>query len=163
MDEVKQWWNKLSSWQKGGVLAGLVLFIIIGISPAPDSNTTVESKPTTPEVRQEEPKKQEQSLADKVDKQYKTAWGIDSYTDFLLSEDYPPESLVGYINRMEDVNNDTIRVFVQTDASEEEAERLAKNILSMVGLDIEELEWVIVQGIDGLDHQASRNDIPALR
>jgi hypothetical protein len=160
-------WKQLKKWQKITIIA-FGLFVLIGITAPPVEETAPEanSEPVavTEEREEKEPETAKQeSLAEKVDQQYKANWGIESYTSFLISEDYPQGSLVGYINKMEDHSNGTVLVKVQTDVTKEQAEGLAKNILGMVGLDIQELDSVVVAGVDGLEYFASRRDIPALR
>jgi hypothetical protein len=152
MDKLK----KLKRWH----IAVIVIFVVFLASGGLDIETEQPPVETNDQTIVEA---QEASLADRVDEQYKENWGIESYTSFLLSEDYPPESIVGYINKFEDVSRGVVRVHVQTDATEDEAKGLALNVLGMVGFDIEELQWVVVRGVDGRDYQASRNDIPALR
>lgn len=160
---------------KGAKIAAIIIMILIlsalvGLfsddSPQKEKTNDAKAVAVSDEPAKEDKKPaddKKESLAEKVDKKYKENWGIDSYTSFLLSEDYPPGSIVGYINGMEDVSSGTIRVNVQTDITKEQGEGLAKNILGMVGLDIEELDWVVVRGVDGRDYQASRNSIPLLR
>lgn len=165
-------WTKLKTWQKTTliILAVFLLSAVVGDSPdQTETNTTDKrtDKVTISDEKSAEPVEYEpveqESLAKKVDATYRENWGIESYTSYLISEDYPDGSLVGYITKMEDVSKGVIKVNVQTDASKEEAEGLAKNILGMVGLDITELNWVEVQTTEGRLYHAYRSEIPALR
>lgn len=135
----------------------IVVFIISALSGGDKNQTNSQETKSTANSQSNT------SLASRVDKTLKEAFAFDSYTKFLQSDDYPTGSHIGYISKIEDVNKDTVRVIVQADLTESEAKDLGKTILSNVGIDLKELEWVVVRDTNGKDYNASRTDLPALR
>jgi len=56
----------------------------------------------------------------------------------------------------------TVRVYVQKDITKEEARSVGKNVMGMIGMEMEDLDFVVVRGIDGLDVNVSRSDVPGV-
>lgn len=144
----------------------LVLFIIIGIaggSDTPQQNNSSDTNQQQATETKPEPK-QEAKLAKEVEAKFLEFWGFKSTSEFLTAPDMPDTAKIyGFINGFEDINSSTVRVFVQTDIDKDEAKDIGKHIMGAVGLDLENLSFIVVRGTDGLDVNVSRNDIPALR
>ena len=160
MEKIKN----MKMWQK--VTLGLFVVFLLsgGMSIDADQDKTTEVKNETSASEAAEQEEAVESLADRVDAVMKETFGVEeSYTEYLLNEDAAPGSLIGYISRMEDERNGSVKVFVQTDLTREEAESLGTTIMGNAGFQIEELDWIIVRGVDGREYDTSRNSIPALR
>jgi cell division protein FtsL len=147
------------------IVAIIAFFIVKSISGAGDIfNQPADNKTNTTSEQQAVDQKPEAKLAKEVEAKFLEFWGFKSTSEFLTAEDMPDSAKIyGFINGFEDINSSTVRVFVQTDVTKDEAKDIGKHIMGAVGLDLENLDFIVVRGTDGLDVNVSRNDIPALR
>lgn len=147
------------------IVALIAFFIIKAISGAGDIfNQPADNQTNATSEQQPADQKPEADLAKEVETKFLEFWGFGSTTEFLTAPDMPDTAKIyGFINGFENINSTTVRVFVQTDIDKDEAKDIGKHIMGAVGLDLENLDFIVVRGTDGLDVNVSRNDIPALR
>lgn len=144
------------------VIVGILFIWIISLFSGGSSDTSDMTQNNS--QSSESSQISQEGLADRVEEAFLAGWGLEKTSDFFTAPDMPDTAKIyGFINEFEDIGSGDVRVYVQTDISKTEAEAIGKHIMSMVGLDIEELEFIVVRGTDGLDVNVSRNDIPALR
>lgn len=146
-----------------GVIAAIIAVIVIiaiagansakkDLETATETNTTTSS--TAPSA---------ESYAAKAEKAYLEGWGFSSFSEMATDPDMPVDSDVRYINRFEGISVGTVRVYVQKDITKDQAIVVGKNVLTTIGFDMEDLDWVVVHGTNGLDVNVSRTEIPAFR
>lgn len=146
----------------GVIVGAIVLVIIMTIANLGSKPNTADTESTNSSLNAGEEETESKDLAKRVESQFLSAWGVSSLSELRHMEDMPAESLVPYITGFEDVSSGTVRVFVQTDLSKSEAEQLGRNVLTMTGMEIKELNTVVVRGTDGIDVNYFRSSVPGL-
>lgn len=158
------------------IIAGLIL-TAVGYEPAeteepeavattqapevtPEAEAIATTPPATEEATSEPPKPAEteavgepedadepegESLAKRVEEAAYRAAMIDNFQE--MSSDSP----VWAVSKIEDVSSGTIRVYVQEDQTDEQAELTARWFMNMTCSDIEELKTVVVRDTSGVD------------
>lgn len=167
-------WAK-SSWNKGvkiaitAVVGLFVLMVLVAMATTDTTTTSTQNNDSKPATEQQQPAENtepasEVSLAKEVEAKFLEFWGFSDTQEFLTAPDMPDTAKIyGFINGFEDVNDGTVRVYVQTDIDKDEAKRIGIHIMGAVGTDLENLDWLVIRGTDGLDVNVSRNDVPAFR
>lgn len=163
----------------GLIVVGFVLLIVLGLiltatgaveveaDPGPEPTVTQEVTPTsepvesteppaTPEPEPStapaesptpaaEPEPEEESLAERVEQTAYEQAMIDSFQD--MSMDSPAWA----VTKIEDVSAGTVRVYVQLDQTDEEAELTARWFMNMTCGELPELDAVVVRDTSGVD------------
>lgn len=146
------------------IIAFFSLVVLAGALSSDTSDVTndtdVSKRDTVDTTTKEESKT---SLAQAVESKLLETVGHDSLSELNTDDSWPSGSKVPYITGFEDVSSGTVRMFVQDDISKEEAKTVGIFAMGAVGTDIEDLDFIVVRGTDGLDVNVSRSDVPALR
>lgn len=139
----------------------IVLIAIIGAIASGVSKTSEELNANTGETNQTKGLSTEE-YAQKAEKAYLESWGFSSFSEMAIDPDMPVGSDIRYINGFEGISVGTVRVYVQKDITKEEATAVGKNVLGTLGLDMQDLDFIVVRGIDGLDVNVSRSTVPGI-
>ncbi len=99
-------------------------------------------------------------LAQRTHDEYLNAWGVDDLSE--LAGDPAVTVAAPAITEWEDVSAGTIRVYVQENLSDDRAHELGRNILSLTGLQVTDLDTVVVRGADGVDVNVYSTEVPLL-
>lgn len=99
-------------------------------------------------------------LAKRTHDEYLNAWGVDDLSE--LAGDPAVTVAAPAITEWEDVSAGTIRVHVQESLSDDRAHELGRNILSLTGLQVADLDTVVVRGTDGVDVNVYSTEVPLL-
>lgn len=137
----------------GALVALLVMSALIGggSSESADNNEQ-------PQVQTE----QQPALATRVESEFREFLGLEEGVGYSTF-DTGSYSAIRYIGGFEDVSSGTVRVFIQDDITKEQSEDVGKTILGAVGLDIAELDVIVVRATDGRDVNVFRESVPILR
>lgn len=165
----KPWYKKWWIWAiVGAVLVISLISNMVGggteseTTPAPVVTTeapVVEEEPEEP-VEEEPVEEPVADLADRTHTEYLNAWGVNDLIELAGAEGVTLP--VWAIVEWEDMYAGTIRVYVQEDITRDVAEDIGHNILSLTGMQVEDLDVVVVRGIDGIDVNTYRRDVPLL-
>ena len=165
----KPWYKKLWIW---GIVAAVVLIggignAINGGTPETQPEPTVTAEASAPEETEAEPVAEEPTeeapvadLAARTHAEYLNAWGVSDLIELAGAEGV---TIAAYaIYEWEDIGAGTIRVYVQENLTKDEAVYLGENVLSLTGLNIEDLDTVVIRGADGIDVNTYRRNVPLL-
>lgn len=139
----------------------IILIVIIAAIASSVSKTSDELKANTSETNQATGLTAE-GYAQKAEKAYLESWGFGSFSEMATDPDMPVGSDIRYINGFEGISVGTVRVYVQKDITKDEATAVGKNVLGTLGLDMKDLDFIVVRGTDGLDVNVSRSTVPGI-
>lgn len=139
----------------------IILIVIIGAIASGVSKTSEELNANTNGTNQAKDLTAEE-YAQKAEKAYLEGWGFSSFGEMAIDPDMPVGSDVRYISGFEGISVGTVRVYVQKDITKEEAKSVGKNVMGMIGMEMDDLDFVVVRGIDGLDVNVSRSEVPGV-
>lgn len=131
-------------------------------SQSPAADELVESGSTiTLTVTKPEETAAPSDLAQRVENELLAAFGVESFTDLLGEEGV--DGLWPYIASIEDVSTGTIEIYVQvteTETTNEEVKMFTERVLTLIGAQLPDLEWVVAQTADGqITEQTSRKSV----
>lgn len=151
--------------QKGAYVViaviAIILIVIIAAIASGVSKTSDELKANTSETNQAKGLTAEE-YAQKAEKAYLESWGFGSFSEMATDPDMPVGSNIRYINGFEGISVGTVRVYVQKDITKDEATAVGQNVLGTLGLDMKDLDFIVVRGTDGLDVNVSRSTVPGI-
>lgn len=145
------------------IIAVFGLIVLVSAFTTDTGNVSNDSSNSSKESAESSQQEQKTSLAKTVESKFLETVGHDSLSELQTDDTWPNGSKVPYIVGFEDVSSGTVRMFVQDDITKDEAETVGIFAMGAVGTDIEELDFIVVRGTDGLDVNVSRNDVPAFR
>lgn len=143
------------------IIIAIVVIIIVAVTSSGDNGNSNNSNTDATENSQSQSEEAKEGLAYSVEKKYLEFWGVSNLEELRSQEGVSLN--IRSITKFEDYGSGNVLVHVQEDISEDEAKEVGKNVMGAVGLDVKEVDFIVVRGTDGRDVNVSRNDIPALR
>lgn len=145
------------------IIAVFGLIVLVSAFTTDTSNVSNESSNSAEKAETTSQEESKPSLAQSVESKFLETVGHDSLSELQTDDTWPNGSNIPYIVGFEDVSSGTVRMFVQNDITKDEAKTVGIFTMGAVGTDIEELDFIVVRGTDGLDVNVARSDVPAFR
>lgn len=145
------------------IIAVFGLIVLVSAFTTDTNNVPNESSNSAENAETTSQEESKPSLAQSVESKLLETVGHDSLSELNTDDTWPNGSNIPYIVGFEDVSSGTVRMFVQNDITKDEAKTVGIFAMGAVGTDIEDLDFIVVRGTDGLDVNVSRSDVPAFR
>lgn len=149
--------SKQNWFKRHKVLSIIGVIVIIGILASASEGDKSPSNSAKNTTSSSSEKKNSTSLADETQKAYLKSVGYNSIPELNLDKDNVVGSPENEIVKFEDAGSGDVRVYVQDDISKDQAKQVGRMVMASAS-DLKNLQWVIVQGTDGLDVNVSRQD-----